>query len=293
MLDQKPDRPGDREDAEDASFVDVPKSSESGQASAGSGGGMLGRFRAGVRAQPGDGRTRKPLWRRILVFLLVWMVILAVAFLALSAAAVLLFRYINPPPTLTMAQRAMGPDGVTIQRTWVPLDRISVNLVRAVMADEDQRFCQHDGFDRIEIEKALADGEAGKRLRGASTLTQQTAKNVFLWQEGGWTRKGLEVWFALLIDKTWTKRRQMEVYLNIAEWGDGLFGAEAAAKARFGVAAKDLTMEQAARLAAVLPNPNKWAVDGNYAVHDRAPWILRNMEVIRRDRLDGCIVDYK
>jgi len=285
MLDQMPDTPdprGDR-DVEDAVFVDIVNPSAGDGVS-------LGKFRAGMTAKPGD-RPPKPLWRRIAVFFLRWIAILIVVLALTSAIVAFAFAFVAPPPTITMASRAMA--GMTVQRTWVPLSSISLNLVRAVMADEDQRFCSHQGFDLVEIQKALDAEEAGEKLRGASTISQQTAKNVFLFQGGGWARKGAEAWFTFLIEKEWTKNRIMEVYLNVAEWGDGIFGAEAAARARFGVSAKNLTPEQAARLAAVLPNPNVWKVDGKYAVNRRGPWILRNMQNIARDGLDACLLGKK
>jgi monofunctional biosynthetic peptidoglycan transglycosylase len=285
MLDQMPDTPdprGDR-DVEDAVFVDIVNPSAGDGVS-------LGKFRAGMTAKPG-GRPPKPLWRRIAMFFLRWIAILIVVLALTSAIVAFAFAFLAPPPTITMASRAMA--GMTVQRTWVPLSSISLNLVRAVMADEDQRFCSHQGFDLVEIQKALDAEEAGEKLRGASTISQQTAKNVFLFQGGGWARKGAEAWFTFLIEKEWTKNRIMEVYLNVAEWGDGIFGAEAAARARFGVSAKNLTPEQAARLAAVLPNPNVWKVDGKYAVNRRGPWILRNMQNIARDGLDACLLGKK
>jgi monofunctional biosynthetic peptidoglycan transglycosylase len=285
MLDQMPDTPDPRGngDVEDAVFADVANPSAGD-------GGALGKFRAGMTAKPG-GRPPKPLWRRIAVFFLRWIAILVVGLALISAIIAFAFAFLAPPPTITMASRAMA--GMTVQRTWVPLSSISLNLVRAVMADEDQRFCSHQGFDMVEIQKALDAQDAGEKLRGASTISQQTAKNVFLFQGGGWPRKGAEAWFTFLIEKEWTKNRIMEVYLNVAEWGDGIFGAEAAAQARFGVSAKNLTPEQAARLAAVLPNPNVWKVDGKYAVNRRGPWILRNMQNIARDGLDACLLGKK
>jgi monofunctional biosynthetic peptidoglycan transglycosylase len=290
MLDQKPDRPDPaRGDVEDAVYVDVGADGRPVQPAQGEGGGgALGRFRAGIAAKPRKDHSGKPLWRRILVFIVKWTLILIVLALLATVALVFLFRVVNPPPTFTMAQRSMA--GAAVQRTWVPLNEISINLVRAVIADEDQRFCDHKGFDMVEIQKAINENAEGGRLRGASTLSQQTAKNVFLFQDGGYVRKGAEAYFTWLMEQTWSKRRIMEVYLNVAEWGDGLFGAEAAAQARFGVSARNLTRQQAAQLAAVLPSPNRWRVDGDYAVRRRGPWILRNMSVIERDGLDRCLL---
>jgi monofunctional biosynthetic peptidoglycan transglycosylase len=286
MLDHKSDRPSSpNDDAEDALFRDVP--ADDGASRGSSGGGALGRFRAGVRAQPGAERSHKPLWRRILVFLLTWTAILVAAFMALSALAVFVVGWTGPPPTFNMAQKAMS--GVEVRKTWVPLKDVSANLVRAVIASEDTRFCQHHGFDMVELQKAIDEADAGGRVRGASTISQQTAKNVFLFNGGGYVRKGFEAWFTFLIEKMWTKARIMEVYLNVAEWGDGYYGAEAAAHARFNVSAKQLTSRQAALLAAVLPSPNRWKVTGNYA-QQRAGKIQTVMGVVRRDALDACVV---
>jgi monofunctional biosynthetic peptidoglycan transglycosylase len=230
---------------------------------------------------------RKPIWRRILVGLSVWTVGLVAGFAALSLLAAFIIGHVGPPPTLNMALKAA--EGVSVRKTWVPLSEISPHLIRAVIAAEDQRFCTHDGFDRVEIQKAIDAAERGRRLRGASTLSQQTAKNVFLWNGGGWVRKGFEVWFTLLVEQLWSKPRVIEIYLNVAEWGDGLYGAEAAAQARFKKSAKDLTSGEAALLAAVLPSPNRWKITGNYAQR-RAGSIQTLMRMVRRDDLDSCVI---
>lgn len=194
------------------------------------------------------------------------------------------------PGTVLMAQRAL--EGETIRRQMVSIDDISPNLVLAVIAAEDTRFCQHSGVDRDAIEQAISDYKQGKGLRGASTITQQTAKNVFLWNGGGFARKAVEAWFATFIDGMWGKRRVMEAYLNVAEWGDGIFGAEAAAQARFGKCAADLTEREAALLAAVLPSPNKWRLDppGPY-VSQRAGTLQARMRVVRSEGLAACVLD--
>jgi monofunctional biosynthetic peptidoglycan transglycosylase len=155
----------------------------------------------------------------------------------------------------------MAMKGVEVRSKWVDLKDMSPHLVRAVIASEDQNFCTHEGFDIKEIQKAMQAAENGGDLRGASTISQQTAKNVFLWNGGGWFRKGLEAYFTVVMEKMWSKPRIMETYLNVAEWGDGIYGAEQAAQERFGVSAKNLTPSQAAALAAVLPSPNRWKVD--------------------------------
>jgi len=197
------------------------------------------------------------------------------------------YRFLPPPGTFTMIERRAA--GVTVHHPWTPLSEISPHLVRAVIAGEDSRFCLHEGLDYEAIDKALDHNKRGKR-RGASTISQQTAKNAFLWNGGGWVRKGAEAWLTLVVEATWSKRRIMEVYLNIAEWGDGHFGAQAAAQARFGKKASELTKQEAALLAAVLPSPNKWRVDppGPY-VQRRAALLRKRMDIVRNQGLDGCV----
>jgi monofunctional biosynthetic peptidoglycan transglycosylase len=171
------------------------------------------------------------------------------AALALVLLAVALYRVVNPPITHTIwaEQRRLG----AIDQTWVPLEAIAPVMARSAVAAEDANFCTHWGFDMNAIRDAIADGAA----RGGSTISQQTVKNVYLWQERSWLRKGLEAALTPLVEAAWPKRRILEVYLNVAEFGEGVFGIEAAARATFGVSAADLTPAQAARLAAVLPNP--------------------------------------
>ncbi len=283
MLDQ-PDNP-DNAQADNGSAEDLLFGNE--ERADGSGGGMLGRFRAGMTAGP-EGPRPKPIWRRILVFILKWGAIIGVAFVPLTAAAVFVIGWTGPPPTFNMAGTAM--QGVEVRRQWVALKDVSPHIVRAVIAAEDQQFCAHDGFDVKQIKKALEDAERGRRQRGASTISQQTAKNVFLYNGGGWVRKGFEVYFTFMEEKMWSKPRIMEVYLNIAEWGDGIYGIEQAAQERYKVSAKNLTPRQAAALAAVLPNPNKWKVTGSYASGRRGAQIQSLMGVVRRDGLDDCVV---
>ncbi len=201
-----------------------------------------------------------------------------------------LYAVAAPPGTLLMLQRKMSGD--VIIHPWAKLENISPSLVTAVIAAEDTRFCLHNGIDFEAIDKALEEAERGRRLRGASTVSQQTAKNAFLWNGGGWLRKGGEAWMTVLIETFWPKKRIMEVYLNIAEWGDGHFGAEAAAQARFGKSAKDLSPYEAALLASVLPNPHTWRVDppGPY-VRERAGTVRARMNQVRRDGLDVCVLN--
>lgn len=287
MLDQKPEGPSETDDslqepaAPKGAATDRPADAPGG----GGGGGMLGRFRAGLAGQPGF--QGKATWRVILVFLLKWGAIAIVGFLVLSTAAVFVIGWTGPPPTFNMAGKAM--EGVEVRRSWVALKDVSPHLVRAVIAAEDQNFCLHNGFDVKQIQKAIEEAERGRDLRGASTVSQQTAKNVFLFNGGGWVRKGFETYFTVQVETMWSKPRIMEIYLNVAEWGDGIYGVERAAQERFGVSAKNLTSHQAALLAAVLPSPNRWKVTGNYA-NSRAGQIQSLMGVVRRDNLDACVV---
>ena len=175
---------------------------------------------------------------------------LAIWLLLILAAAIVLYRFVPVPSTLMLGRwLVLRP----VERDWVPLDQISPHLVRAVIASEDQRFCSHGGVDWVELNKVLENDDGPSR--GASTLTMQTAKNVFLWPGRSYVRKALEIPLALAIDLAWGKPRVIEVYLNVAEWGEGVFGAEAAAQRSFGKPAARLSPAEAARLAAALPNP--------------------------------------
>jgi monofunctional biosynthetic peptidoglycan transglycosylase len=179
-------------------------------------------------------------------------------FLILSLLLVALYRLVPPPVTPLMLIRAIEGHGIT--KSWRPLGAMSPNLVRAVMAGEDARFCRHHGFDWDAIRDAWRRYRRGEgRLRGASTISMQTAKNVFLWPGRDWLRKGFEAYFTVLIELAWGKRRIIETYLNVVEWGPGLYGAEAAAQHYFRKPASALTAEEAARLAAILPDPLKWS----------------------------------
>lgn len=175
--------------------------------------------------------------------------------IALSILWVGLYKFVPPPVTITML---MDPHGIT--KDWTSLDQIDRNMVRAVIAAEDGKFCSHDGFDRDAIATAIRRNLDGQRIRGGSTISQQTAKNVFLWQGSGWTRyirKVPEFYFTFLIEKIWGKRRIMEVYLNVAETGMGTYGVEAGAQRYFNKSAANLTAAEAARIAAILPLPKK------------------------------------
>jgi len=213
---------------------------------------------------------------------------LAAALLLLSLLWAGAYRFINPPATwLTIRDRLQG---TPVQRQWVGLDRIAADLPRAAIAAEDSGFCGHHGFDFAAIERALASNRDGGRLRGGSTISQQTAKNAFLWPGRNFVRKAAEGWFTLLIETLWGKRRIMEVYLNVAEFGRGVFGAEAAARHYFGKPASALSRAEAARLAAILPQPirRSAATPGPYT-RRYAGRIEARIRVVQRDGLDSCL----
>jgi monofunctional biosynthetic peptidoglycan transglycosylase len=179
-----------------------------------------------------------------------------------------------------MAIRAFQAEkGVETRHQWKAIDDISRHLQLAVITSEDQNFVRHNGIDIESIQKAYENNKTGKRVRGASSISQQTAKNVFLWPQRNWLRKGLEVWFTFLIETLWSKERIMEVYLNSIEMGDGVYGAEAAAQYWFRKSAKNLTPDEAAAIAAVLPNPQRYRANpkSNY-IQTRVNWIKRQMQ---------------
>ena len=191
-------------------------------------------------------RALRRRWRWVLAGALGIAVVLPVGLVALYAV-------VPPPITALMLVRLVEGDG--IERRWVPLEEIASHLPQAVVAAEDNRFCEHDGFDWEAVDEALQEAKAGGRPRGASTITMQTAKNLLLWPGRSYVRKGLEAYVTVLIETLWSKRRIIEVYLNVVEWGRGLYGAEAAAQAYFGRKAAALTRRQAALMAVALPNP--------------------------------------
>lgn len=217
----------------------------------------------------------RALWR--------WSWRLVVAFVALSVAFVLVFRFAPVPYSAFMLERQVdawsgGERGFRVRQTWTPIDNVSPELPIALVAAEDQKFPQHHGFDVEAIRDALEDAEDGERLRGASTISQQTAKNLFLWSGRSFLRKGAEAYFTVLIEALWPKRRILEVYLNIAEFGDGVYGAAAASHAFFGKSPGALTAHESALLAAVLPNPKRYRADKPSAyVLRRAAWIERQV----------------
>ena len=205
----------------------------------------------------------------------------------ISIAWVTIYRFVPPPTTYLIVSEAMR--GKPISRNWVALERVSPNLVNAVIAAEDSKFCSHWGFDRNAIASAMENNKNGGRTRGGSTISQQTAKNAFLWPSRSWVRKGLEAYFTVWMELFWPKQRIMEVYLNIAEFGPGVFGAEAAAQTYFGKPASRLTAWESARLAAVLPAPRKLKVKsaGGY-VRSRTGVLVRRARVVAADRLSAC-----
>jgi monofunctional biosynthetic peptidoglycan transglycosylase len=240
-------------------------------------------FEKSAGAQSKAGWKRRALsWLKCIGFGL-----LAVILLVHVYALILWFAPV--PVTLNMMGSVLV--GETLDHRPVSLSKISPHLVRAVIAAEDSRFCQHKGLDIGAIRKAVAEHKAGGRRRGASTISQQTAKNAFLWNGGGIVRKAGEAWMTLVTETVWGKKRIMTHYLNIAEWGDGIYGAEAAAQRRYSKPANDLTLREAALLAAVLPSPNKWRVDppGNY-VSGRAGTIQQRMGIVSRDKLADCVL---
>lgn len=203
-------------------------------------------------------------------------------FLGLSIGSVILFRWVPVPATPLMFIRCVGQkfDGreMILEKDWVPLGEISPNLQLAVVCCEDQHFPVHNGFDFDAIQQAMDDCDEGGRCRGASTISQQTAKNVFLWQGRSWIRKGFEVYFTFLIELFWSKERIMEVYLNVVEFGDGVYGAEAASQKFFHKSAARLSREEAALLAVVLPNPLKRSATRPTAyLKKRQAWCLQQM----------------
>lgn len=199
-----------------------------------------------------------------------------------SLLYILYGKWFNPPFTVTQLSAIFQGKG--IHRNYIPYGKMGDNIKLAVLAGEDQLFPDHNGFDFKSIQKALKHNQKNKSLRGASTISQQTAKNVFLWQHGGWFRKGLEVYFTFMIEKMWGKQRILDVYLNVAEMGPGIFGAEAAAQFYFRRPARELSQTQAAQIAACLPNPQIFTVRPmSVRVARRYPWIIKNMNFLKRD----------
>lgn len=216
------------------------------------------------------------------------MIVLAIALLA-PPAGVLVYRYVPPPITVLMVERLVQGHGMDYR--WRAISRISPALQQAVVASEDQRFCEHHGFDFTAMERAMrANERRPNKLRGGSTISQQTAKNVFLWPGRSYVRKVVEAWYTVLIEAIWGKRRIMEMYLNVVEFGPGVYGAQAASERFFHEDASQITPAQAARLAAVLPKPLAWraAAPGPYVAR-RSRRIGGAMGAVRADGLASCI----
>ncbi len=226
-----------------------------------------------------------------------WMILLQLGVVVLVVVPlfwVVLYKFMEAPGTLLMVERAM--QGEKIRHQNVAFKEMSPNIVRAVLAAEDARFCTHKGFDIEAIQAAYASNlkasnQAKGKVRGGSTISQQTAKNLFTFADRSFVRKGLETYFTFMAEHLWDKKRIMQGYLNAAEWGDGVFGVQAAAQARFKVSAGELSPRQAALLAAVLPSPNKWSATnpGPY-VRRRAATIEARMSAISAQGLDSCVL---
>lgn len=200
-------------------------------------------------------------------------------FILISVLWVLAYKWINVPATpLMIIRKLQSTEEVTTRHQWTPISKISKNLQLAVICSEDQRFLEHSGFDKEAIQKAIDDHKNGKKLRGASTISQQTAKNVFLWSQRSWIRKGLESYFTFLIEVFWSKERILEIYLNSIEMGDHIYGAEAAAEFWFNKTSQNLNTDEAAAIAAILPNPRKYlAYPPSSYIQHRKKWILLQM----------------
>jgi monofunctional biosynthetic peptidoglycan transglycosylase len=206
-------------------------------------------------------------------------------FVGLSLLWVVIYRFVPPPVTVTMLG---DPNGIT--KDWMPLSEIDPDMARAAIAGEDGRFCRHHGFDAKALASAMAHNARGGRIRGGSTISQQTAKNAFLWQGGGYVRKGFEAWFTVLIEAIWGKKRIMEVYLNVAETGIGTYGVNAGSMRYFRHDASRLSPAEAGRLAAVLPLPKKRAAISPRGFTRRYGNIIaRRIAIIRREGLDDCL----
>jgi monofunctional biosynthetic peptidoglycan transglycosylase len=220
-----------------------------------------------------------------------WIVGGVFAFVLLSLLWVLLYRFVNPPITFTMLGDRFG--GRHVSKDWMPIGRIDRDVVRAAVAAEDSKFCSHWGFDQDAIAAAMRrNARGGSVIRGGSTISQQTAKNAFLWQGGGYFRKGLEAWFTLLIENLWGKRRIMEVYLNVAETGIGTYGVNAGAQRYFNHDASTMSRTEAARIAAILPLPKKRGATAPKGFTRRyGNAIAARIGVVGREGLDSCVYE--
>lgn len=230
-------------------------------------------------------RKRAKSWPRRIIG---WIIKLILAFVIISVLWVLAYRYVNPPITITMIEDVLAGRGA--HKDWMPVGQIDRDMVRAAIAAEDSKFCSHHGFDFLAIESAMKRNASGGRIRGGSTISQQTAKNAFLWQNGGYFRKGLEAWFTFLIEHLWGKRRIMEVYLNLAETGIGTYGVNAGAQRYYGHDASAMSAIEAARIAAVLPLPKqRGAIAPKGFARHYGNTIAARIPIVERDGLDSCV----
>lgn len=210
--------------------------------------------------------------------ILKWIGKIILIFFGITIGLVLIFKFINPPITLFMIIKYFEGEASVIQKDWVPIEEISLEIPLAVIAAEDQKFMTHNGFDLEAIEKAIKNNSKGKRIKGGSTISQQTAKNVFLVPNRSWVRKGLETYFTFLIELFWSKSRIMEVYLNVIEQGDGIYGVQASSIIYFNRDAKKVNRSQAALMAVVLPNPVKYKIKNPSGyIRGRQSWTIRQM----------------
>lgn len=215
-----------------------------------------------------------------------WVKRIAIGFLGISVLVVLLLRWINPPTTSFMLQRTFrawqnNNRNFHLQYDWVDWDQISPHIKMAAITSEDQRFAYHWGLDLNSIEKAVDEYKKGRDLRGASTITQQVAKNLFLWQDHSFIRKGIEAYFAVLLELLWSKKRILEVYLNIAEFGDGIFGVQAASRQYFHISAARLSKFESALMVTALPAPRRYNLaDPSSYMYQRQRWVLRYMNLL-------------
>jgi monofunctional biosynthetic peptidoglycan transglycosylase len=240
------------------------------------------------RAKSTIPRYKRRRQRSVLGRILGWIVKLILALIIISVLWVVAYRFINPPITATMIGDEIAGRGAT--RSWMPISQIDRDMVRAAIAGEDGKFCSHHGFDFKAMENAMQRNASGGRIRGGSTISQQAAKNAFLWQGGGYARKGVEAWFTFLIEHLWGKRRIMEVYLNVAETGIGTYGVNAGAQRYFGHDASAMSPSEAARIAAVLPLPKERAALAPKGFTRRYGNIITaRIPVVARDALDACI----
>jgi monofunctional biosynthetic peptidoglycan transglycosylase len=233
-------------------------------------------------------RYRRRRHRSLFSRIIGWALKLVVAFFLISILWVLIYRFVPPPITLTMLGDVFTGRG--LHKDWMPVSKIDRDMVRASIAAEDSKFCQHNGFDFEAIEDAMKRNASGGRIRGGSTISQQTAKNAFLWNGGGYARKGVEAWFTFLIEHLWGKRRIMEVYLNLAETGLGTYGVNAGSQRYFGHDASAMSAPEAARIAAVLPLPKKrGAIAPKGFTRRYGNTIAARIGVVGRDGLDACV----